>query len=307
MVVTLFDHLPIDSLVRFRSSSKAADFRIGSYMSRKLEAHLRRFVSNTHDFLHELEITCSVVSGSTALAVIFRLSWTPNDLDVYVPRDLFWHVIAYLVNVENYTVSFLDISDYVSKKIHNVGRLSREGGQIIDVIQSESNSPLLPLTTFWNTALMNYVTPNSFCVSYPHLTDAHHALIFEDGVASAGKARVPFPREPEELRRKYELRGFELHLSPLSWIRTADPSAQCTGIGSALCPLTMRYFGDRHCVTGSLYPLEGRKSKELRVDLLKVFTAVWWRGGQTCGDGCAAAGVWVEGSSYACSRSLLGE
>ncbi|KAH9848084.1 hypothetical protein C2E23DRAFT_871376 [Lenzites betulinus] len=303
--------MPIDSLIRFRSTGRVADMYISDYFLRKLRGNLCRFVTNVDHFLHELHITSSVISGSFALAILFRLAWTPKDLDVYTPRDLFWHVVAFLVRVEGYTVSFISNSDYsVFQNVHSVARLRRPNGGRIDVVQSETNSPLLPLASFWNTAVMNYITPTSFCIAYPHLTDAHRALMtsLDIDIFDGYVGRVPFPREGLLLLWKYERRGFSLRFLATSWDREEDPLSQCPGVGSTCCPLTMRSFGDKHCVTGSFYPVQGGgplPPRPARRNFVEELTAVWWWGGQTCGDGCGQAGEWVYGDTYSCVRSLL--
>ncbi|KAL1940975.1 hypothetical protein VTO73DRAFT_7611 [Trametes versicolor] len=306
MITTVFDHTGVESLVRLRSTGTTADLYISGYLSRRLAAHLRRFVRNPTHFLDELEICCSVISGSSALAVLFRLPWIPGDLDIYTPRDYFYHVVAYLVNVEEYTLSFLSQPHYASYgNVRNVARLLRDDGQRIDVIQSESNSALLPLASFWNTAVMNYISSSGFCVAYPRLTEAHRALLSTRSTFVPNDGGVPYPDVDTDVVVKYLDRGFDLRFTHMGWIREDDASAGCPGMGSSHCPLTIRYFGDRHCVTGSLGPVQAHKTSSLRCDLLQDYTVVWWRGGPTCGGACSEAGPWVYGNSYGCLRSLL--
>ncbi|KAL1945774.1 hypothetical protein VTO73DRAFT_1776 [Trametes versicolor] len=306
MIVTLFDHAEVDSLVRFRSTGHRADAFVSSYLSGKLNVHLRRFVKNTAHFLDELEVCCSVISGSSALAILFRLPWTPQDLDIYTPRAYFYHVVAYLVHVEEYSVSFPRGSTYhVYGKVRNVARLTRSDGQRIDVVQSASNSPLLPIASFWTTAVMNYISATSFCIAYPHLTEANRSLISTTFMREADVQGVPQPTQHQELLAKYRERGFDLRLAHMSWTRESAVDAVCPGTQSVTCPLSIRYFGDRHCVTGSLRPVRTTRSTRKTVNLLEEWTAVWWRGGQTCGDMCGAAGAWVGGEAFTCNRSLV--
>ncbi|KAH9852844.1 hypothetical protein C2E23DRAFT_729604 [Lenzites betulinus] len=308
MVNTTFDYLHVDTLIRLRSTGPVADLYVSTYLFKKLLGVLRRFVENPYHFLDELEICCSVISGSSALSVLFRHSWTPDDLDVYTPRDYFWHVVAYLVNVENYTkFELLSHPDYNAYgTVRSVARLSRADGRRVDVVQSDSNSPLLPIASFWNTAVMNYIAPNSFCIAYPHLTDQLCAVTTAISPAEEDVSSATYPLVDPALLYKYEARGFAVRTDHLSWARTADPSAVCLGMDSPLCPLTMRYFGDRHCVTGSIPSVRGRRARRsLTKDFVKEYTAVWWKGGKTCGGECAKAGSWIYGSSYSCARTLF--
>ncbi|EIW51493.1 uncharacterized protein TRAVEDRAFT_54531 [Trametes versicolor FP-101664 SS1] len=307
MIETVFDHLHVETLLRMRATGAVADEYISTYLHRKLVGFLRHYVENPHHFLDELETCCSVICGSAALAILFRHPWKACDLDVYIPRDFVWHVIAYLVNVEQYTVEFLGDPDYTAYgDIRSVARMSRADGRRVNVIQSESNSPLLPIASFWNTAVMNYITPTNFCIAYPLLTDELCALtttvlLLEDGVSGA-----TFPFVGHELVKKYEDHGFSVHADHTSWARSEDPSASCPGMGTPHCPLTMRYFGDQFCVTGAIHAIRGRRTpRTLPNDFLGKFTAVWWRGGHTCGGECAKAGKWLYSNSYSCVRTLL--
>ncbi|KAI9059283.1 hypothetical protein FKP32DRAFT_1580279 [Trametes sanguinea] len=258
---TVFDQLSLHTLQRLSSSCALLDGQIASYFGGRLSQRLEHFVRRPDHFVREMESTSAVISGSFALSIIFREDWMPEDLDVYVPDHSWFHMVAYLVHVEQYTFTLRSPSTYDSyagvyaadasySNIRSVARLYRSDGRRIDVIQSPTGSALDPIAHFWMTAVMNYLTPRSFCVAYPSLTSAKRSIL------SPRRAAVSTLVGPVyadiNLVQKYKSRGYDIRASVQAWNLANTRNGTCTAGDSSSCPATRRFFGDELCLVGSL-------------------------------------------------------
>lgn len=287
----------IVTLVGFRAIDRLAARYVGDELSRRYRNLLHPFVSDDLRFRSMLDHHCAVIAGSGALAVCLHGSLTPNDLDVYVPRDALASVVAYLVNSESYVVSrFLDPASTGTYQggIDRVICL-RRGCVSIDIVLSHTDCATLPIPHFWSTASMVYVSGNSFCVPYPALLRDRRALLNPARIAVAGAVADLSP-----LIRKYRSLGFDFYLNEADWRRTSEPGWVCPRGRSPTCPITVRWFGDRFCLEGLVEPRERPYVQGIRENGDTTLTTVWWRGGVACGETCRTgehglvSGVWTH-------------
>ncbi|KIO01096.1 hypothetical protein M404DRAFT_116810, partial [Pisolithus tinctorius Marx 270] len=116
--------------------------------------------------LRDILRTCDgVVSGSTALRVLlpandaYSTSWSPTDLDIYVPFRLLT-LIACLLDGQGYQLQLrtpVDVAGYAGSSIHSVLAFSK-GHYKIDVVVSVNTASIAPVFQFHTTAIMNFVT-----------------------------------------------------------------------------------------------------------------------------------------------------
>ncbi|KAH9848188.1 hypothetical protein C2E23DRAFT_709698, partial [Lenzites betulinus] len=161
-----------------------------------------------------LRLTSSVVSGSSALHVLDFArshSWQPADLDIYTPRHAVQPMLDYLRLQESYVVHTADNTVYLydNPAIERVIHL-RRGQKEIDVIQSSSPSPLLPIPHFWSSHLMNYLTADGYCMAYPQYTLAGQGLLSPVQLIDL---QLPPPRTLNAMK-KYSVRGYDFRSRP---------------------------------------------------------------------------------------------
>lgn len=158
-------------------------------------------------------------------------------------------------------------------------------GQRIDIIPSINASPLFPISFFWASHLMNYLTADSFCAAYPEYTFAQRAVLSPVQLIDH---RYPSP-EIVRVIRKYEDRGYQFRVRPYAW-NDCIGNALCAR--NAACPRLRRFFGDRFCLTGNLSRDYGDDG--FGRSLPSETTVCWWRGGDVCGGECARSDVFPE-------------
>lgn len=249
---------------------------------------LRRYVDDPHGLRGTMRMLGAIISGSFALAFVMRNTdavITPGDLDLYVPTQFAKRFVAYLVNVEGYHRIATANIPYGRNSAHRPVILLAKQGVRIDVVPSNNEAALFPLSHFWSTHVMNFLSADTFSVAYPDLTFAGRGLL------------SPFQliayRHTSEyiitLIRKYEARGFSFRVRPYAWGEQV-PSVVCD-VGPA-CSRTRRFFGDRFCLGGPI----SRDYSDCGYyrGLPANVTVCWWRGGDSCGVECEYAEVVPE-------------
>ncbi|KAI0040956.1 hypothetical protein FA95DRAFT_1502085 [Auriscalpium vulgare] len=245
---------------------------------RRWEAYLSDFIFNPLWFRAVLRATASVVSGSTVLHFLLKhssheSSWTPGDLDIFCPITSAESMLFHLTKFEGYRNknSTEDIADgrddYLVDNtggLFQVIHLERPDGREIDLVVSTRQSPLSALTYFWGTIVLNYVSADTICVSYPLWTLA--------GIGRLHPERSSF-RHARLCVDKYHGRGFQLH--------TFDSKQEPT-YHSIYCPRSYRTFFDRSCLRFSFDAPSGLPLYQVRPPVHPV----WRYGGDACQADC---------------------
>jgi hypothetical protein len=209
------------------------------------------------DFQHLMRDKGCVISGSSALWITEAkpCDWSPGtsisrcchlklaltlcstgDLDLYTPYGTAQEVIDFLL-AKGYTkyvkpnpeqdIQFEDNEYFQSiSRLSTVTKLVRDGFRI-DVLQSDSDSVITPITWFHSTAVMNYLTDKSFVMLYPAFT------LDRVSVLQSGR-----PQQNGKWFTRYEARNYK--------IRGADDLD--THDYGAVCVDRMRSTNDRHCL-----------------------------------------------------------
>ena len=207
-------YLDTESLMRVRLVSTLFEGAAQDECAARVRQYTRPFVNNIRSFYSLLGALDGVVSGSAALAVLMAGSErddfveSSSDLDVYVPsyhaRDA---VLAFLERYEGYAVDHgraAAAEQYASTKpshIASLSRLSRRDGDLVrcvDIIVGSQHSATTPLTSFWGTLVMNYISSTTIVCLYPRMTLAGH--FFVNPIASVERLERPLA--------KYRRRGF---------------------------------------------------------------------------------------------------
>lgn len=177
--------------------------------------------------------TGAVISGSTALAVLLKGEFVPQDLDIYVNAKGFAAMLAFLTN-HGYQVVMpqLHYAHDLKKKypnLKNVLTLKRDGkGEKIDLIIATEAHVLTTITQFHSTSVMNYIAFYGIVCLYPEWTLRRKGLVTRANV-------------PNEVLDKYRGRGFKIAYT-LAELAKYDTNHSC---GEHICcPRTKRDLWD---------------------------------------------------------------
>jgi len=170
----VFGHLQLDDLVCFSATCKSFSKHVCRYVLFQRRHLASRFFRDPDKLFRILYACQAIISGSGALYLLQPLlatSWIPNDLDIYVSQDNL-HLLLAALSIEGYgevQSSPVRVKSYLWPHFHSTVTLTR-AEQTIDVVVSTTSTGIFPIFHFHSTLLMNFVTHDSICCTYPHLT-----------------------------------------------------------------------------------------------------------------------------------------
>jgi hypothetical protein len=208
------------------------------------------------DFQHLMRDKGCVISGSSALWITEAkpCDWSPGkliyrschlkfvltlfltgDLDLYTPHGIAQEVVDFLLakgytkyvkpNQEETVLDFEDTEYFeVISRLSSVTKLVR-GDRRIDVLESDADSVIEPITWFHSTMVMNYLTDKSFVMLYPAFT------LDRISILQSGR-----PQQNNKWWTRYTARNYK--------IRNPD-DLEAHGYG-AVCERRVRSTDDRH-------------------------------------------------------------
>ena len=186
---------------------------------------VRPFVPNVDAFSEALRRHGAVISGSTALYFFIPCnSWFPNDLDIYVSYDEFPALVRTLENDPALQFRAVPPSEgfplptSISLDVAEIRKLSTPSRRVVDVIRSRRSTPVSPLTQFWTSMLVNFVTPDVAVSTFPRMVFKGRGYIKELGMSTRDEAAM----------RKYMSRTFRpgenFTFVPGMWGTWEDPT-----------------------------------------------------------------------------------
>ncbi|KAI0705256.1 hypothetical protein C8T65DRAFT_577701 [Cerioporus squamosus] len=292
VTIAVAAYLDINALMDVRATLHAGDQLLAAEITRRSRRFLRPFVEDYVGFVNELHITGSVLSGQSALHILYPWHPPPPIPVVCALKGTFFHTVAYLVHAEHYTPSFSPPRPTLAGTWVDLTR----SGCRMRIVCSPSPSPLEPIVCHWHTALFGYLRPAGFCIPYASLTTQKRALINARKLDDDGEV----PNNMRDLRRAWRADGWRI------WVVAPSTSrVGCRGVASADCATAHRYFGDRHCLSGPTQSLTRRDAPAVRYDAFAEWTVVWWRGGQVCNDKCSGGDERVDPDHRACPCVVL--
>ncbi|KZV70734.1 hypothetical protein PENSPDRAFT_752268 [Peniophora sp. CONT] len=204
--------------------------RLNRLINGELRAYSRRMFSvnrvlspffKDSDSFREMQArTGTIISGSAALQLFERTTYTDADLDVYVEYHFALDVAKYLGDREGYTfvprgpqkptpeetlegiAELSHAGHYLGQGIANVLDFSRESKKIQVIVSKRS--PIDIILHFHSTCVMNIVTHSTAYSLFPRLT-------FGDRFSRTFTSEASAPREGPKwtaAHRKYTERGF---------------------------------------------------------------------------------------------------
>lgn len=194
----------------------------------------------------------------------------PKDLDIYTPRSTFLRMARYLIDVEGYAPS--DPRTPLYADVVNIRRIVtlRKGDRCIDLVQSSSESPTMPIAGFYASHLVNFITADGYFMAYPGLTLRGRSVMYPGRIRHG----TGIDSTIDALREKYRTRGYQIRMQPWDW--AGESEQDC--VGGEACPLTARFFGDSFCLRGTF----GRQHPypTFLLHMPSAANTLWWRGGE---------------------------
>lgn len=170
-----FGYLHLGHIVHFSATCKFSAKLAHRFILFRRRHLAARFFCEL-DILFRLLYTCqAVISGSAALYVLQPLlatSWIPNDLDIYVSQNNLRLLLAALA-IEGYhdvLTSAPHVKHYSCRHLHTTITLTCSHQTIEVIVSKDACSAISPIYLFHSTLLMNFLTHDAMCCSYPRLT-----------------------------------------------------------------------------------------------------------------------------------------
>ena len=275
--------MSIADMVAYGGTSSENYVTMHNAIVTRVETAIRTFTPDYTTFMQMLIVHHVVISGSVALWVFLPSSeWKPNDMDLYVPCRRVHGVLRCLRSLGYIPVKRPDAivreTRYSSRSaIASVTKVTN-GDISIDVIESKSPSPFVPIFKFHITAVMNFISADGFFAAYPTLTTKRRAIFnslrLPNGVPST-KTLLCY--------KKYRERGYELAFTSVRWSDDEHHLHVCQR--SSECPQTIRSTFDPGCLFTSLRIVDKDNIVE-DVVTPRCFedrrAVVWHVGGESC-------------------------
>lgn len=143
----------------------------------------------------------------------------------------------------------------------------------IDVVVPNSISPILAVTQFWSTHVMNYITADGVCVMYPTLTFKKIGVINPTSAPPDGTLDLRLTA----LVQKYTQRGFNIHTVSTLPVTDAIPSLTLYHpLEGPAKASRWREDGDQDCLLVRWGPGCARTRIGIRVAVPNL-PRIWWR------------------------------
>ncbi|KAI0351713.1 hypothetical protein OH77DRAFT_1461428 [Trametes cingulata] len=262
-----------------------------AHLDSALNSALRSYVNNPAALRSTMRLLRAVISGSFALSFLLQGQqphFEPRDLDIYVPLHYGQRMASYLIDVEGFVLHRHREVPYAAKLGHAAVLTLQKATRRIDIVVSMNESALYPISHFWGSHVMNYLSADGYCVAYPELTFSGRGIL--------SPFHLTDHRYPSDytlsLMAKYSPRGFSFRVRPYAWETSTTSAQDCNISPSAGCPRVRRFFGDRFCLTGTLSSQYAGYGYDC--SLPSSLTVCWWRGGDPCGGTCMHSGLLPE-------------
>lgn len=288
IVGIITDHLDISSLMRWRQTCTINYSHSTASLRRSLTVIMNPFLSRPTILLQIITQFKGVIGGEVALAYIRRdLKFQPRTIEICASTSLHEPLcIAILSHPE--LLPDIACADVITPRypyslrrdIVESLRIRLRNDQTIYIHRSSTESPLSPIARASCTALMNYVSPDSFGCAYPRLTLDNKALQSQTTSKNAGDLSIL----DQHIQKILTTLNFDIATDPATWPRYrmwSQTPATVTDYKPCwrshyICPEQARYFGDRGSIVEFIDPLL-QSPTSLRANSAPPFrmTVIW--------------------------------
>ncbi|KAH7918369.1 hypothetical protein BV22DRAFT_1051775 [Leucogyrophana mollusca] len=230
----IFGFMSVGDTAMYRSMSRNNSALPLEALAHRKQVTLATFVTNVTQFIELLRSTCSVVSGSLVLRMLFPYNdviWNPTDMDIYTPLDTGDTFVAYC------------LADGYRVVLPNFLQGSYGPSNIAAVVMLVKGA-----LKFHSTTVMNYMSADILFSAYPVCTTTYGSIV--NGIALRENQ---FNVALCQALVKYSQRGFSIVTNPSSW---EVEGVQDRGVCSEQieCPQTVRNSFDAGCLRVAFDP-----------------------------------------------------
>ena len=257
--------MDLPSLVCWRKTCTANHAQSTASLSRTLDWLVNVFVSHPTALLRLITEFRAVIGGEVALAYVRRhVPFRPRSLEIFVGRVEYEALCRAILSDPHLSRDVVLASDHVvsyplctQRDIVETLQLRLRSGLGIQVRRSSTLSPLSPVTRAPCTALMNFVSAQSFGCAYPRLTLNGRALVCDMGAGNVDLADAAAREAVIDM-------GMDIGDTPARWPEYCIWSATPSNVETVtacwrthfICPGQGRYFGDAGSFVGLVAPLD---------------------------------------------------
>ncbi|KAF7799846.1 hypothetical protein EIP86_011088, partial [Pleurotus ostreatoroseus] len=240
----IFDMCTAMSLMRLARVNRFMNSLVRQYMQSAFSYNrlLAPYFPEVDLFREVQRITGMLISGSTALQLFMRMSFSPLDLDVYVNREKRFEVGTFLLDAgylflpnmwQPWNFFRAASDDRIDQTTGQYGRMygvaavftfvNRRSRKRVQVITT-TDSPMAVIMMYHSTCVLNVISYNMAYCLYPRATlEDHYSVPLRDDEGM-----------DDAVLDKYRSRGFSFRRIP----RAADKAFGAT---------TVRGLGDKYC------------------------------------------------------------
>ncbi|KAG2133027.1 hypothetical protein DEU56DRAFT_757246 [Suillus clintonianus] len=277
----LLKEMTLSDLMTFAKTREENKEGVKDYMMKRREKLFRTFVNDVDGLIEIMDITGTVISGSSALSLVQAETEAVNakDLDVYTTEGFEDDVVKHFKEKENYigVQNIVRQQQYDSSAITKIIKLEKRGKKV-DIIVTHWSCAIAPIIQFHTTCVMNYITSRSLVCLYPCWTCANEGfinpLLYVDGKTTLYTV---------DALMKYTRRGFKLTADP--W-RLGDHDCEDEATGeekSGYCPHKLRSTIDDEVLCWRYAPTQTLAGTTISCESIGIMA--WYLGGFQCREG----------------------
>lgn len=228
----IVDSCDVRTMTALASTSKYWDHKRSKCVYLRVINILKHFQLDPKTFLEFLTRTSSVISGSAALLVFCPGLFIPGDLDIYCPEENLNDVLDFLDTFTEYhspeecspreeLVEDAEYDAWVFSENHIAKVLKLRCSPpsdsmcadptMVNIIAVREIHPIMAISHFHSTPVMNIITGKGAICVYPELT------LRMRGVINTQKESITKTRKFGRCLEKYRQRGFDLALTLGKW------------------------------------------------------------------------------------------
>ena len=250
-------------MIRWRNASRTTYYAAVRTLRKALYDRLQAFFPSPNDFIAKLAESRAVLGGEFALSFILRDNSMPIDtleifaIDTHFQTllDFFSYSPSTSMHLALETIALPSTQYSIQHEVSRFAVFHTHRRRTIYLFESTTMSPCSPVARYWTTALMNFVTAQSYGCAYPALTLRRRGLVSD-------MALETLTRRDISTMATLLQEGFTFGSDASRWPEFASLVDRPPPPGIApcfrdlyVCPDQGRYFGDPGSLVDFIDPL----------------------------------------------------